>query len=102
MASGNLTGAVPAGTTCDWPALDPSGTSWLPFPFWANGAAMMAFGRSLGTAGVVAWVFGLASVLVGYAALFLALGPHGKLQHTEALTARPLYQLFQRQFREAG
>ena len=36
------------------PTLDPSGTSWLPFPFWLTGAAMMAFGRSLGTASVVA------------------------------------------------
>ena len=29
------------------PALDPSGTSWLPFPFWLHGGLMMIFGRSL-------------------------------------------------------
>ena len=27
--------------------VDPSGTSWLPFPFWTTGAAMMLFGRSI-------------------------------------------------------
>ncbi|MEO8796345.1 MAG: hypothetical protein ABI551_00540, partial [Polyangiaceae bacterium] len=29
------------------PSLDPSGTSWLPFPFWLTGSVMMVFGRSL-------------------------------------------------------
>ena len=51
------------------PSLDPSGTSWLPWPFWANGTAMMVFGRSLAVASVVAWLFGLASVVVGYFAM---------------------------------
>jgi hypothetical protein len=32
------------------PALDPSGTSWLPFPFWVAGATFMAAGRSLAVA----------------------------------------------------
>jgi hypothetical protein len=32
------------------PKLDPTGTSWLPAPFWAEGGAMMAVGRSLGAA----------------------------------------------------
>jgi hypothetical protein len=32
------------------PHLDPSATSWLPLPFWINGAAMMVLGRSLGVA----------------------------------------------------
>ncbi|WP_394827030.1 hypothetical protein [Pendulispora albinea] len=36
------------------PRLDPSGTSWLPFPFWVTGGAMMAFGRSLDVARAVA------------------------------------------------
>ncbi len=36
------------------PALDPSGTSWLPFPFWLNGVAMMIGGRSLAVARGVA------------------------------------------------
>src|SRR5438045_7803076 len=29
------------------PSLDPSGTSWLPLPFWLTGSAMAAFGRTL-------------------------------------------------------
>lgn len=36
------------------PRLDPSGTSWLPFPFWVMGAAMLALGRSLATARLAA------------------------------------------------
>lgn len=36
------------------PKLDPSGTSWLPFPFWVNGIVMMIFGRSLEVARVIA------------------------------------------------
>ncbi|HWL85255.1 MAG TPA: hypothetical protein VNO21_05610, partial [Polyangiaceae bacterium] len=39
------------------PRLDPSGTSWLPFPFWVTGGAMMVFGRWLAVARAVA--FGL-------------------------------------------
>jgi hypothetical protein len=51
------------------PVLDPSGTSWLPFPFWVTGAAMLAFGRSLEVARVVACVLGIASVAAPYAAM---------------------------------
>lgn len=51
------------------PKLDPSGTSWLPFPFWINGAAMMAFGRSLEVARAVAIVLGAATVAAPYLAL---------------------------------
>jgi len=29
------------------PRLDPSGSSWLPFPFWLQGAVFLVFGRSL-------------------------------------------------------
>ena len=32
------------------PRLDPSGTSWLPFPFWALGSVMLVLGRSLAVA----------------------------------------------------
>ena len=32
------------------PRLDPSGTSWLPAPFWALGSVMLVFGRSLAVA----------------------------------------------------
>jgi hypothetical protein len=46
------------------PRLDPSGTSWLPVPFWATGAAMLAFGRSLGVARATAFVLGVGAVLL--------------------------------------
>jgi len=46
------------------PALDPSGTSWLPFPFWLQGSAMLLFGPELSTAVGVAWVSGAASTLL--------------------------------------
>ena len=51
------------------PQLDPSGTSWLPLPFWVNGAAMMVFGRSIETARGVALVLGAVSVAAPYVAL---------------------------------
>jgi hypothetical protein len=35
------------------PKLDPSGTSWLPFPFWILGGLMMVVGRSLASARVL-------------------------------------------------
>lgn len=51
------------------PRLDPSGTSWLPFPFWLNGAAMLVLGRGLLVAQAVALLLGAASsVLVALAA----------------------------------
>ncbi|MEZ4295620.1 MAG: glycosyltransferase family 39 protein [Polyangiaceae bacterium] len=43
------------------PKLDPSGTSWLPFPFWLTGAVMGLFGSSLLVARIVAVVLGLVS-----------------------------------------
>ncbi len=51
------------------PKLDPSGTSWLPLPFWLYGGAMMAFGRSLATARVVACVLGILATAPPYFAL---------------------------------
>ncbi|HEY8086642.1 MAG TPA: hypothetical protein VIF09_02325 [Polyangiaceae bacterium] len=51
------------------PRLDPSGTSWLPLPFWLEGAAMMALGRTLATARAVAVVLAAASVAAPYLAL---------------------------------
>jgi hypothetical protein len=51
------------------PHLDPSGTSWLPLPFWINGAAMMLFGRSLGVARGVAVALGALSVAAPYAVM---------------------------------
>src|SRR5258708_5110695 len=51
------------------PGLDPSGTSWLPLPFWITGAAMVAAGRSLATARGVALALGAASIAAPYAAM---------------------------------
>jgi hypothetical protein len=51
------------------PKLDPSGTSWLPFPFWVNGAAMMLLGRSLPAAWRIATELGVVAPLFVYAAL---------------------------------
>jgi len=51
------------------PKLDPTGTSWLPFPFWITGAAMLGAGRTLLVARATAFVLGLLSaVLVALAA----------------------------------
>jgi hypothetical protein len=54
------------------PRWDPSGTSWLPFPFWVYGTAMLLLGRSVWVASGVAWILGLLSVLVGYGAMRIA------------------------------
>ena len=51
------------------PRLDPSGTSWLPLPFWLEGTAMMAAGRTLAVARAVAVVLGAASVAAPYLAM---------------------------------
>jgi hypothetical protein len=51
------------------PALDPSGTSWLPVPFWVTGVAMMAAGRTIGVARAVAAALAAASVAAPYAAM---------------------------------
>jgi hypothetical protein len=48
------------------PWVDPSGTSWLPLPFWVEGMAMMATWRSLEVARAVALALGCAGVLVFY------------------------------------
>ena len=39
------------------PKLDPSGTSWLPFPFWLLGGALRLLGRSLEVARGASLVF---------------------------------------------
>lgn len=64
---------VIAQTFAHAPRLDPSGTSWLPFPFWITGGAMMVLGRSLMTARVVAWALGVLG----------ALGPYWTLRHLQ-------------------
>lgn len=48
------------------PHLDPSGTSWLPAPFWLAGGTMMVLGRSLEVARAIAVVLGAASVAAPY------------------------------------
>jgi hypothetical protein len=57
------------------PTLDPSGTSWLPLPFYVYGGALRLFGSSLGTARGVAMILGLSSaLLVLWAGRLLGLG----------------------------
>jgi len=51
------------------PRLDPSGTSWLPLPFWIVGAAMRLGGRSLAVARMTAIALGTASVALPFAAM---------------------------------
>jgi hypothetical protein len=51
------------------PRLDPSGTSWLPLPFWLEGGVMMVAGRTLGVARALALVLGAASVAAPYLAM---------------------------------
>lgn len=51
------------------PHLDPSGTSWLPAPFWVEGGAMLVLGRSLEVARAIAVALGAASVAAPYLAM---------------------------------
>jgi hypothetical protein len=51
------------------PRFDPSGTSWLPLPFWIGGAAMVVLGRTLASARTIACVLGAASIAAPYAAM---------------------------------
>jgi len=56
------------------PSLDPSQTSWLPFPFWLYGTLMAGFGTSLTVARAVAFAIGLCSTLIiGLAARWMGL-----------------------------
>ncbi len=50
------------------PSFDPSGTSWLPAPFWAYGAAFRGFGTGLGVARTVAIALALAATVLVYVA----------------------------------
>ncbi len=50
------------------PKLDPSGTSWLPLPFWITGGAMMLLGYSPSVAVGVGVALGVLSVWLVYAA----------------------------------
>lgn len=55
---------VIAQTFAHAPALDPSGTSWLPLPFWLNGGVMMLAGTEVWVARAVAVALGVLSVLL--------------------------------------
>jgi hypothetical protein len=59
------------------PRLDPSGTSWLPLPFWAAGAAMAVLGRSLEAARTIAIAMGAAAVAAPYVAMRAVRVPRG-------------------------
>ncbi len=54
------------------PHLDPTGTSWLPFPFWLNGAVMAVAGRTLAVARAVAIVSAVLGALLVHRALLVA------------------------------
>jgi hypothetical protein len=58
------------------PRLDPTGTSWLPFPFYVTGLGMLLFGSSLEVARTLQLVLALASAaLLYFGARRLGLGP---------------------------
>lgn len=50
------------------PGFDPSGTSWLPFPFWITGTVMKVFDPSLGVARLVAAVLSVGATWLLFAA----------------------------------
>lgn len=68
------------------PVLDPSGTSWLPLPFWLNGLVMMIGDRSLATARGVALALGVLAAIGIYGAARL-LCPHRRDAYLGALVA---------------
>ncbi|MCA9588963.1 MAG: hypothetical protein KC657_26790 [Myxococcales bacterium] len=51
------------------PKLDPTGTSWLPLPFWLLGAVMMVLGRSLTVARVASVLFAALATPLPYLAM---------------------------------
>jgi hypothetical protein len=56
------------------PRLDPSGTSWLPLPFWIVGGAMRVFGSTLGAARALAVIGAMmAGAVVGAMAVSVGL-----------------------------
>lgn len=58
---------VIAQTFAHAPRLDPSGTSWLPLPFWLMGGAMAIFGRTLVVARIVSIVLSSFAIVAPYA-----------------------------------
>ena len=73
------------------PHLDPTGTSWLPLPFWVNGIAMSVFGRDLAVARAVTIFLGCASSVLLYGAARAAgLQAHTAWAGAVAATLLPL------------
>jgi hypothetical protein len=60
------------------PRLDPSGTSWLPFPFWALGSVMAIAGRSLGVARAASIAFASLAASLPYVAMRSSGAPRGR------------------------
>ncbi|HHH11941.1 MAG TPA: hypothetical protein ENK23_07710 [Sorangium sp.] len=57
------------------PQLDPTHSSWLPFPFWVGGSAMLVFGSSLRVARITALLLAGVSAWLLYRAARLLVGP---------------------------
>jgi len=76
-------------------SFDPSGTSWLPAPFWIYGAAFRCFGTGLGVARATAIALSLfATVLVYVAARLLGAGRFSALLGAVFSTLLVPYSLF--------
>lgn len=68
------------------PTLDPTGTSWLPFPFWTLGGAMRLFGSTLEAARVLSiGAAAMSGALV--AAVAIAAGMHRRRVMAAAIVA---------------
>lgn len=72
------------------PSLDPSGTSWLPLPFWLYGTVMAALGRDVDVARATALGLGIvAAMLVHTAARWLSLPRRSALLGAAGAAALP-------------
>jgi len=72
------------------PALDPTGTSWLPLPFWLYGTAFAAFGPDLAVARALGVLLGALSILAVFqAARWLGAGRLGALAGALAAATLP-------------
>ena len=71
------------------PKLDPSGTSWLPFPFWALGSVMVVAGRSLAVARVASIAFASLAAVLPYVALRMT-GASRRAAHRSRWRSRTL------------
>jgi hypothetical protein len=76
------------------PRLDPSGTSWLPFPFWTLGASMLCLGRSLAVARVVSVALASVALALPYVALRATGSTRARAALTIALAALSPWSLW--------